>query len=238
MCILDMVGDRSSSPATDRFSSRSRFEKFEIGVNRLTNRGRNTSWGELTVSVPGAADRLAAEEADLVAQIAAGDTGVPVAELYRRYAKRLYRFGVQRLGNNGLADEMVQETFVRLWRTAGNFDAEKASVQTYLYVVARSVAADLRKRPSSRPLLPVEDVDLPPQPDTVDQILDRIIVREALESLGSGHAQVIALAQDEGLTQSQIAARLGLPLGTVKTRMFHGMRAMRVALAERGFSAL
>jgi RNA polymerase sigma-70 factor (ECF subfamily) len=49
---------------------------------------------------------------------------------------------------------------------------------------------------------------------------------------------VIQLAQDEGLTQSQIAERLGLPLGTVKTRMFHGVRAMRVALAERGFSAL
>jgi RNA polymerase sigma factor (sigma-70 family) len=75
-----------------------------------------------------------------------------MAELYRRYERRLYRFGVQRLGDNGLADEMVQETFVRLWRTAGNFDAEKASVQTYLYVIARSASADVRKRPSSRPL--------------------------------------------------------------------------------------
>jgi RNA polymerase sigma-70 factor (ECF subfamily) len=191
------------------------------------------------VSVPSAPDRLVAEEADLVAQIAAGDGGDPLVELYRRYERRLFRYGVQQLGNNGLAEEVVQETFVRLWRTAaGHFDAEKASVQTYLYVIARSVAADIRKRPSSRPLLPVEDVDMPPQPDSVDQILDSMIVREALESLGAGHAQVIQLAQDEGLTQSQIAARLGLPLGTVKTRMFHGMRAMRVALAERGFSAL
>ncbi len=191
------------------------------------------------MSGPGAADRLVAEEADLVAQIAAGDGGAPLVDLYRRYERRLYRFGVQRLGNEGLAEELVQETFVRLWRTAaGRFDAEKASVQTYLYVIARSVAADIRKRPSSRPLLPVEDVDLPPQPDSVDQILDSMIVREALESLGAGHAQVIQLAQDEGLTQSQIAERLGLPLGTVKTRMFHGMRAMRAALAERGFRAL
>jgi RNA polymerase sigma-70 factor (ECF subfamily) len=191
------------------------------------------------VSVPSAPDRLVAEEADLVAQIAAGDGGDPLVELYRRYERRLFRFGVQQLGNNGLAEELVQETFVRLWRTAaGHFDAEKASVQTYLYVIARSVAADIRKRPSSRPLLPVEDVDMPPQPDSVDQILDSMIVREALESLGAGHAQVIQLAQDEGLTQSQIAERLGLPLGTVKTRMFHGMRAMRAALAERGFSAL
>ena len=56
-------------------------------------------------------DQIAAEEADLVAQIAAGDVGRPVAELYRRYGRRLYRFGVQNLGNEGLAEEMVQETF-------------------------------------------------------------------------------------------------------------------------------
>ena len=190
------------------------------------------------MSATDAADRFAAEEADLVAQIAAGDVGVPVAELYRRYGKRLYRFGMQMLGNSGLAEEMVQETFVRLWRTAGRFDPEKASVGTYLYVIARSVAADIHKRPSSRPLMPVEDVDVPPQPDSVDQILDSMMVREAFESLSPGHAQVLRLAQEEGLTQSQIAERLGLPLGTVKTRMFHGMRAMRAALTQRGFNAV
>ena len=187
------------------------------------------------MSVTEAAERLAAEEADLVARIAAGDVGSPVAELYRRYGKRLYRFGVHNLGNEGLAEEMVQETFVRLWRTASKFDAGKASVGTYLYVVARSVAADIRKRPSSRPLLLAEDVDVPSQPDSVDQILDSMIVREAFETLKSGHAEVIRLAQEEGLTQSQIAERLGLPLGTVKTRTFHGMRALRTALVERGF---
>ena len=190
------------------------------------------------MSVTEAAERFAAEEADLVARIAAGDIGSPVAELYRRYGKRLYRFGVQNLGNEGLAEEMVQETFVRLWRTASRFDAGKASVGTYLYVIARSVAADIRKRPSSRPLLLAEDVDVPSQPDSVDQILDSMIVREAFETLRPGHAEVIRLAQEEGLTQSQIAERLGLPLGTVKTRTFHGMRALRTALIERGFHAV
>ena len=190
------------------------------------------------MSVSDAADRPAAEEADLVAQIAAGDVGAPVAKLYRRYGKRLYRFGVQQLGNEGLAEEMVQETFVRLWRTAGRFDADKASVGTYLYVIARSVAADIRKRPSSRPLQPVEEADVPPQADSVDEIIDSMIVREAIDTLGPAHADVIRLAQEEGLTQSQIAVRLGLPLGTVKTRTFHGMRALRTALVERGFHAV
>jgi RNA polymerase sigma-70 factor (ECF subfamily) len=189
------------------------------------------------VSVTDAAD-WRAEEADLVAQMAAGDVESPVAQLYRRYGKRLYRFGVQQLGNEGLAEEMVQETFVRLWRAAGRFDAEKSSVGTYLYVIARSVAADIRKRPSSRSLMPVDDVDLPPIPDDVDQILDSMVVREALDALGRGHADVIRLAHEEGLTQPQIAERLGLPLGTVKTRTFHGLRALRAALIERGFHAV
>lgn len=176
----------------------------------------------------------AAEEAALVARIAEGDVGAPVAELYQRYGRRLYRFGLQHLRNEGLAEEMVQETFVRLWRTAERFDADKASVSTYLYMLARSAAADLHKRPSSRPLISDTDSQELTIPDSVDQILDSLIVREAIESLPAGQAEVIRLTQEEDLTQSQIAERLNLPVGTVKTRAFHGMRALRAALTERG----
>lgn len=143
--------------------------------------------------------------------------------------------GCSASGDGGLAQEMVQETFVRLWRTAGQFDAGRASVGRYLYVIADSVAADLRKRPSSRPLLPVEDANIPPQPDSVDQIIDRVIVWEAVDTLSPAHAEVIRLAHEEELPQSQIAERLNLPLGTVKTRHHHAMRAVRTALIERGF---
>jgi len=185
-----------------------------------------------------AQDRGAAEEAELVAQVAAGDIEAAMAELYRRYSRRLYCFGMQVLGNTGLAEEMVQESFVRLWRTAAGFDARRASVGTYLFVIARSTAADIRKRPSSRPLLPVEEVDVPPQADTVDQILDGLIVHEALGTLSPAHLEVMRLARDEDLTQSQIAERLGLPLGTVKTRMFHAMRALRAASNNGRVAAL
>jgi RNA polymerase sigma-70 factor, ECF subfamily len=188
----------------------------------------------MDVPVTGPGDQIAAEEAKLVAQMAAGDTDAPVSELYRRYGKRLYRFGVQHLGNEGLAEEMVQETFVRLWHTAGRFDVGKVKVGTYLFVIARSVAADIRKRPSSRPLMPAGQADVP-IPDSVEQIIDGMIVREALDSLGPTHAEVIRLAHEEGLTQPQIAQRLGLPLGSVKTRTFHAMRALLTALIERSF---
>ena len=140
-------------------------------------------WGVSTVSVAEADDPLAYEDADLVAQIAAGDIGAPMAELYRRYNARLYRYGLQALGDSGLAEEMVQECFLRLWRNAGQFDAARGSVAAYLIVIGRSVAADVRKRPSSRPLEELEEGKLPPQLDSVDQILSGLMVREAVDSL-------------------------------------------------------
>jgi len=190
--------------------------------------------GCLQVSVAGVDDPLAREEADLVAQVAAGDTDAPMAELYRRYAGRLYRYGLQALGGDvGLAEEMVQECFVRLWRTAGRFDPARGSVAAYMIVIGRSVAADVRKRPSSQPLEQLEEAQLPPQLDRVDEILSGLIVREAVDSLSPAHQQVLMLAE-AGLPQSQIATQLGLPLGTVKTRIFHALRALRTTLGERG----
>jgi RNA polymerase sigma-70 factor, ECF subfamily len=182
-----------------------------------------------------AVDPLAADDDDLVAQIAAGDIGAPMAELYRRYSGRLYRYGLQTLRDSGLAEEMVQECFVRLWRNAGQFDSARGTAAAYLIVIGRSVAADIRKRPSSRPLEQLEEARLPPQVDSVDEILSALIVREALDSLTPAHRQVLTLAE-EGLTQTQIAAQLKVPLGTVKTRTFHAMRALRGALVRQGFN--
>jgi RNA polymerase sigma-70 factor, ECF subfamily len=182
-----------------------------------------------------AREQLAREEADLVARIAAGDHGLPVAELYNRYAGRLYGFGLQLLRDPGLAEEVVQETFVRLWRTAGRFDPARGSVGAYLFVMARSVAADVRKRPSSRILAGAEDVDPPPVEDDVDRLMEGLVVREALDSLAPTHREVLSLAYDKRMTQSEIAQQLAIPLGTVKTRMFHGLRALRAALQQRSF---
>jgi RNA polymerase sigma-70 factor, ECF subfamily len=187
-------------------------------------------------SLVGAEDDDAREEAQLVSLIAGGDLCEPMEELYRRYAGKLYWFGLHLLGNAGLADELVQECFLRLWRTAGRFDTSRGTVSAYMFVIGRSIATDLHRRPSSRPLLPVEDAQVPPQPDRADRIVESLMVRDALNSLTPAHRAVLMLCHAEGLTQSQIAQRLGLPLGTVKTRMYHGLRALKAALAQRGFN--
>jgi len=194
------------------------------------------SWGD-SVSFDDAEARIAAQEAQLIAQIADGNIEEPIKELCRRYEKNLYRFGVHMLGDAGLAEEMVQESFRRLWRSARRYDARRGSPGAFLVVIARSAAADIRKRRSSRALLPAEDFPLPKLPDSVDRVLDSLMVREALGKLSSPHAEVLRLALEEDLTQSEVAQRLEIPLGIVTIRTFHGMRALRSALGDRGFDA-
>ena len=168
-----------------------------------------------------------------MARVAAGDRGAPLAELYRRYEGRLYGLGLRLLGDPGLAEELVQETFLRLWRSASRFDPARGSVRSFLFTIARRRAIDLWRRPSSRPFEPdPEAADA--SSDAVEALLLGITVRDAMNGLSPEHRQVLELAYDEHLTQARIAERLGLPLGTVKSRTFHALRALKLALEERG----
>jgi len=179
-------------------------------------------------------DTAAAEDAALMAQIAAGDSGEPMVALYQRYGRSLYGLGLRLLGDRGMAEEMVQETFVRLWRGAGRFDRDKGSVRTFTYTIARRVAVDLRRRPSSRPLEGDERLDEEAGHDEFEALVLGLDVREALRSLSSKHREILELHFDEDLTQVQVAERLDVPLGTVKTRTYYGLRALKLELEERG----
>jgi RNA polymerase sigma-70 factor (ECF subfamily) len=98
-----------------------------------------------------AAGSPTADDGELLAAVAAGDRGEPLRILYHRYAGRVYGLGCQLLGDRGLAEELVQETFVRVWRNAARYDPERGSVPTFVFTIARRLAADLYRRPSSRP---------------------------------------------------------------------------------------
>lgn len=187
-------------------------------------------------SIPEAASKeMAAEEAGLIIAIAAGESGEPVRELYHRYSGRLYGLGLKLTGNEGLAEEMVQETFVRLWRTAGQFDPARGSARTFIFTIARRLAVDLWRRPSSRPFAAQEEADDVEDPaDLIDGMILGMAVRDALEALPPAHREVLTLTYHADLTQAEIASRLNVPLGTVKSRTHHALRAFRLAMEERG----
>jgi RNA polymerase sigma-70 factor, ECF subfamily len=173
----------------------------------------------------------AVADTDLLLAVGKGDRGEPMRELYRRYHTRIYGLGMQLLSDRGLAEELVQETFVRLWRTADRFDPERGSPPSFIFAIARRLAIDLWRRPSSRPLA----LDAPPPADDeMERVLLQLDVRDALDSLSDAHRQVLELSYQGQLKQTEIAERLGIPLGTVKTRSFHAMRSLKAALDQRG----
>jgi RNA polymerase sigma-70 factor (ECF subfamily) len=181
----------------------------------------------------GRPDERASEDAELVAKMAGGDLGAPLAELVERYKGPLFGYGVKTLGDSWLAEELVHECFVRLWRNARKFDPSRASVRTYLFMMARSIAVDLYRRESPTRGIASSGALDQAGADDVAELIESLAVRDALNSLPPAHRDVIVLAHYEGLTQTEIAQRLGIPLGTVKTRMFHGLRALRGLIESR-----
>ena len=100
--------------------------------------------------------RTGPHEIGLIAKIAARNDDDAARRLYRKYRMELFRFGFHVLHDQGLAEEMVQETFIKFCRQARNYDASRGPVRAWLFTMARSAAYDIARRPSSQPLLPVE----------------------------------------------------------------------------------
>lgn len=174
--------------------------------------------------------RTGPHEIGLIGKIAAVSDEDAARRLYRKYQMELFRFGFHVLGNQGLAEEMVQETFIKFCQQAGRYDAGRGPVRPWLFTIARSAAYDIARRPSSRPMLPVEDFQLPPQYDSVDEALTILTIDQALDKLPSIYRDVMGLVRD-GFTHSEIAKRLDIPIGTVKSRMAKAASTLKAELA-------
>ena len=175
--------------------------------------------------------RTGPHEIGLIAKIAARNDDDAARRVYRKYRMELFRFGVHVLRDQGLAEEMVQETFIKFCKQAKNYTTNRGPVRGWLFTMARSAAYDLARRPSSRPLLPIEDFQLPPQYDTVDEALTVFTVDQAIDKLPAIYADVIRLVRN-GFTHSEISERLNIPIGTVKSRMAKAADTLRVELAS------
>lgn len=185
---------------------------------------------ELAVAQPGAVPLRSAEAAArtdgdgaLLVRIAAGDRDA-FERLYRKYVRAVFGLALRRLGDRGRAEDAVQETFAAVWRSARSYRPERGAGAPWLYSVARNAIVDrLRSR--------VDPVAEAPDAPSADRGPDEQAENEwlawrvhgALEELPETERTVLELAYWSGLSQSEVAARLGIPLGTVKTRTRAGL---------------
>jgi RNA polymerase sigma-70 factor (ECF subfamily) len=176
------------------------------------------------------------DPATLAQRFSAGDE-TALGEIYRTFSGPMFAVALNLLGNRDLAAEAVQQAFVQAWRAAGRFDPAR-DLSPWLYAITRRAAVDVhRKHRRTAHDVPIDEtltasghaVAEGPSMDTVWKVWQ---VRQALERLVPDERQVLQLAYYQGLTQSEIADALGIPVGTVKSRTFRAQRNLAAHLAH------
>ncbi|MSV28467.1 MAG: sigma-70 family RNA polymerase sigma factor [Bryobacterales bacterium] len=157
-----------------------------------------------------------------------------MAELYGRYGRLTYSLVLRMVRNQALAEDLVQETFLRVWNRVQAFDHEKGSIGTWLLAVARNRAIDHLRSPVGRRTRLDDEFEESEHPSLFANLEAEILgadearrLRDAVSKLTPNQRQVIELAYFEGLSQSEMAERLGQPLGTVKTWVRGGLQKLR-----------
>jgi RNA polymerase sigma-70 factor (ECF subfamily) len=166
----------------------------------------------------------------LVTAIRSGDESA-MAVLYDRYSSLVYSVALRVLGDTGIAEDVLQEVFMQLWRNPRLFDSSRGNLAPWLAVIARNRAIDsLRKR---HPETDIDDVVVFVEPDMAgDAERGRAMekVRGVLGTMPLPQRSALEMAYFEGLTHTEIAAKTGEPLGTIKTRIRAGLLALRKAI--------
>jgi len=193
---------------------------------------------------PRASGRTAPEDEALLARVAAGDSRA-LETLYDRYGRVVYSTALRILGLSELAEEVVQETFWRVWRRSGTFQPGRGQVSSWILGIAHNLAIDELRRQRTRPSPVYDEENRPVLRDLEDSSMDvvgsaleaeqRRLISAALQQIPLEQREAIELAYFGGLSQSEIAERLQNPLGTVKTRIRLGLQKLRDVLVSQGF---
>ena len=170
------------------------------------------------------------------------DEGLRAA--YAAHAGELYRFALRQLGDPGAAQDVVQETFLRAWRHANRYDPVLASVRVWLFAIARNVITDTGRRAATRGrrqnLAPPADLDdlaagtTEREPDPSEALMTEWLVEQALRRLTEQHRHAIVETYLRGRPYGDVAAEQGIPVGTLRSRVFYALKALRVAMDEMG----
>ncbi|WP_315987379.1 sigma-70 family RNA polymerase sigma factor [Actinomadura sp. HBU206391] len=159
-----------------------------------------------------------------------------MAELYREYQRPLLSFALRLVGGDRQwAEDVVQETMIRAWHSVERLDGAEGSLMPWLATVARRIVIDDRRRKAARPQeagdAPLENMHIA---DGMEDLLRTVVVTEALKALTPAHREVLneTIVRDRSVNEA--AEVLGIPVGTVKSRTYYALRALKVALEERG----
>ncbi|HET8659721.1 MAG TPA: sigma-70 family RNA polymerase sigma factor [Micromonosporaceae bacterium] len=173
---------------------------------------------------------MALSDEAVIAGMASGDTDA-MAVFVRRYQARVYGLALSVVDDAGLAEEVAQDAFMRVWRHAAAYDPRRGRVPTWLLTITRNLAVDAVRLRRDQPVDPEQlvaalaDEAAEPEPDGAERLW------AGLRTLPAGQARPIVMAIVYGLTAKEIAAREGIPLGTAKTRIRRGLARLRAALA-------
>ena len=172
----------------------------------------------------------------LVALVARGDDDA-LTELYYRVSRIAYGLALRVLRDERHAEDAVQEAFLQVWRNAASFRAERAKASTWILTLVHRRAVDLVRREERRQADPLADeADLGQAPEQTEEAawlrFERERVQSALRQLPDVQREALELAYYGGFSQSELAERLGVPLGTIKSRMFSGLARLRELLDD------
>lgn len=164
-----------------------------------------------------------------------------VRRAYDAHGAELYRFAARSLADQGAAEDAVQETFLRAWRASDRFDPQIASLRGWLFAILRNVVVDAVRARRSRPhLRAVEMTDvgrdgargLVAVPDASELVLQSWLVEEALGRISADHREAIVQTYLLDRPYDEVAAEIGLSASTLRSRVFYGLKALRVVLEE------
>lgn len=159
--------------------------------------------------------------------------------VYEQHAAPLLAYALRLTGGDrGRSEDIVQETLLRAWRHPEALDSERGPVRSWLFTVARNVAVDAHRARKARPNeVGDEALAVVPAVDEIEQALDSWLIADAMTALSPDHRAVVVETYYRGRSVAEAAAVLGIPAGTVKSRTFYALRALRLALQERGVTA-
>lgn len=159
-----------------------------------------------------------------------------VRDAYTAHGAELYRFVVRAVSDRATAEDLVQEAFLRAWRGRASYNPGTAGLRAWLFAITRNVVVDhLRSRsarPRTRPLLVDEDATVVDPSDEVGRLMQRWLVEEALLRLGEDHRRALQETYLADRPYAEVAAELGIPESTLRSRVFYGLKALRLVMDE------